>query len=333
MPAGAKVGVGERPVVYCLVPRHLAPKVFDLLRAHFSDDAGTEVVVECRSGERRLQENRRLESGPRPSAGERRRILHRRGRRVGARRAVEIAVEPPLLPRRARRYADQLTFVERIEPSAQELEDLDSGRVVTLIQAGDRESFSVIYMRYFDRVYTYLRIVFRDADDAEDATQQVFLKVFEGLPAFELRGGSFRGWLFVIARNHALNEIARTRPALISELVETGEPERGEPADESVLGWISDRELQMFIERMPLTQRQILFLRYVVDLSMKEISELLNLSPASARQQHSRALRFLRDRLAVLGRTGSRRGRVGSEVVMRVAPVLRLRRFVLVSAS
>lgn len=50
------------------------------------------------------------------------------------------------------------------------------------IQAGDRELFGTLYMRYLDRVYGYLLVVLNNRDEAEDATQQVFTKALEALP-------------------------------------------------------------------------------------------------------------------------------------------------------
>jgi RNA polymerase sigma-70 factor, ECF subfamily len=289
----------HRAVLFCLIPRRLAGEVHDPLHRHFAGDADVEVVVERRRADRRAGEDRRREEQSH-DAPERRRIRNLDGRRVGERRAVLVEVEPPPLPVEAIDYVEALTFVERLEPPSERAEDLDSGRLVTSFQGGDTEAFSTLYMRYFDRVYSYLRVLLEDAYEAEDGTQQVFTKVFEALPRYERREQPMRAWLFTVVRNHALGELRkRGRIELeeqeeIERLMTDGVPEEPEL---SVPGWISDRDLLLFMERLPLVQRQVLTLRYMMDMSNREVGEVLDRSPSEVRVLHHRAVRFLRERL------------------------------------
>jgi RNA polymerase sigma-70 factor (ECF subfamily) len=221
------------------------------------------------------------------------------------------------------------------ESSAAALEDLDTARLVARIQGGDRDAFALLYMRYFDRVYSYLRAIFGDEHEAENATQEVFIRVLESLPGYERRAGHpFRVWLFKIARNHALTQVRGLRrvelfePAAIDRRHE--QPILDEPHEPDALGWISDRELLMFVERLPLAQRQVLVLRYMVDLPDSEIALLLSCSTSDVRVLRSRALRFLRQRLAAVRhrQAGGVRGAPWRRR-LREAPVLRSRRFAL----
>jgi RNA polymerase sigma-70 factor (ECF subfamily) len=232
------------------------------------------------------------------------------GRRIGDRRALLVEVEPPPMPAKLSPYVDRLLFVERLEPPSEHEEDLDAARLVTSFQAGDSEAFTTLYMRYFDRVYSYLRVLLNDAHEAEDGTQQVFTKVFEALPRYERREQPLRAWLFTVVRNHAVSEIRkRKRVELedrdeIERLAARGIPEESEPP---VLGWISDRDVLLFVERLPLAQRQVLTLRYLLDMSNSEVGEILDRSPAEVRVLHHRAVSFLRDRLDAMGGNERRR--------------------------
>jgi RNA polymerase sigma-70 factor (ECF subfamily) len=242
-------------------------------------------------------------------------------------------VESGPLPRKARPYADRLVFVERVEPSTEQLEDQETARLVSRIQAGAPDLFPVLYMRYFDRVYGYLRTILNDPHEAEDASQHVFMQVLEALPRYERRKQPFRAWLFIIARNHALyrlrgqQRVQATPPEDISlerEIaVESGETE-GE------FDWLSDRELLMFVERLPLPQRQVLVLRFMLGLGTAEIASVLERSTDDVRMLQSRALRFLRERLSAVGRGSAERPRPArARRYLRQAPVLRSRRFAL----
>src|SRR5437764_915904 len=112
----------ERTIVYCIVPPLLAARLHEPLRRYFAADAEVEVVVEQRRRERRRAPERRSETTC-TSADERRRIRAESGRRVGERRAPLVPVDQRELPRVARRYAEQLRFVERVAPATQHAED------------------------------------------------------------------------------------------------------------------------------------------------------------------------------------------------------------------
>lgn len=336
------------PVVYCLVPHELAEALHEPLRKHFGARSGVRVVVDQRGRDRRARGERRdpaLASNGGPDAEsaaeraeERRRVRGIAGRRVGERRAPLIAIEDaPALPRRARRYADQLTFVERLEPSSEHLADLDTGRLVIRFQAGDPSAYSDIYMRYFDPVYAYVRVGLRDHHTAEDIAQQVFIKALEALPEFELRPGKpFRAWLFKIARNQVLGHL-RKEGRLDFEDPNDIDERREVPTaagEVNVLDWISDGDLMLFIERLPEPQRRTLVLRYMLGLSTEEIGTVLDRTPVAVRKLEHRALRFLESRLAAIGR-GPKRATRRAPTLMRIRrmTVVRARRYALGSPT
>ena len=99
-----------------------------------------------------------------------------------------------------------------------------------------------------------------------------------------------------------------------------------------VFGWIADRDLLILVERLPLVQRQVLLLRFMLDLPAAEVGEILGRSPVEVRKLQHRAMIFLRERLAALGRTPRSGDRIRSPWRRRKAQVgvLRERRFALV---
>jgi RNA polymerase sigma-70 factor (ECF subfamily) len=296
-------------IVYCVIPRDLAPELHDLLKRHFRQHPSVEVIVEGRFYQRRVTEDRRQTQG-RPES-ERRKVLSVDGCRISERRAVAVEVAAPALPRRAQPFADRLVFMERLAPSSTELEDSDTARLVARIQAGDHDLFAQLYLRYFDRVYSYLRILMRDDHEAEDAAQQVFMRVMDGLPRYERRSQPFRAWLFVIVRNLAHRYASSA------------------DADLGALDWINDREILMLIERLPLTQRQVLLLRFMLDLTHAETAAVLGRTPNEIRKAQGRALSFLRTRLTSLGRRTQRSGPAGFRRPLTQVRVLRQRRYAL----
>lgn len=316
---------------YCVVPWELADRLHEPLRRHFRNDPDVDVIVERRRRERRKQADRRAAASA-ATAEERRRIRGAGGRRVGERRAALAPIAPPTLPRVAQPFVEEIVFVERLEPSDQHSEDLDTARLVSRVQAGDSPLFAEIYMRYFDRVYSYLRIALDDDHAAEDATQQVFVKVMEALPRYERRTQPFRAWLFTIVRNHAIRQLEKRArlelvdPATLNERHQQAEDRA--PHGIEALTWVTDRELLMLIERLPVAQRQVLLLRFMMDMTTSDIAAVLDRSSDDIRALQSRALRFLQQRLTALGREPRRSERSMQMTRRRGSqPVLRARRY------
>jgi RNA polymerase sigma-70 factor (ECF subfamily) len=226
----------------------------------------------------------------------------------------------------------QITFCERLEVDAEQHEDIEAARLVTRFQAGDQEAVAAIYSCYFDRVYGYMKVLFNDPHEAENATSDVFAKVIEALPRYERRKQPFRAWLFVVARNTGLdrlrvaNRVEPMDPAEINDRRElTAAPESGL----SAVDWISDGDLLVFIERLPLAQRQVLALRYLLDLRVSEIAEVLGRSRTDVSTLQYRALKFLEQRLRAVGRAPRQRGLSRMRRWGTPATVARSRRFAL----
>ena len=318
-------------ITYCVLPRELADELHEHLRRHWRDDPGIEVIVDRRKVERRGAERRRRAGKP-PAGRERRVVRSEEGRRVAERRAASARVIAPALPRKARPYAKRLAFILRRMPSSQAAEDVDTARLVVEYQLGDRSALEDLYLRYFDRVYAYARVALRDPHSAEDVTQQVFTQVVEFLPRYQLRRGTpFRHWLFRIARNTMLDAREanlRAQPEEPARLELRRERGKGLEGVEA-LDWLTDADLYMFVEQLPPAQREVLVLRYVLDMSGKEIAEALGRRPDSVRQLLSRALRTLERQLAAVGHGRGRSDRSAMRERTRRAPVLSARRLAL----
>jgi RNA polymerase sigma-70 factor (ECF subfamily) len=216
-------------------------------------------------------------------------------------------------------------------------EDEDTARLVTEFQAGNAQAFAGLYSRYFDRVYGYLRVLFNNRDEAEETAQQAWTQVFEALPRYERRAQPFRAWLFVVVRNTALRrltELNRMAPMEASELDRHREEQgNGDEGLMATLDWITDPDLTLFIERLPLVQRQILLMRFMLDMSHRQVAGVLHKSEDDVRALQYRALTFLRKRLkAVERRAGigdpcDGGDRTPMQRVPDKANVLRARRF------
>jgi RNA polymerase sigma-70 factor, ECF subfamily len=154
--------------------------------------------------------------------------------------------------------------------------------VLRKAQRGDERAFSLIVRAYETPVFNYvLRLVGGDRSLAEDLTQEVFLRVFQGLPRFSLRC-KFTTWLFQVTKNRVLDELRSTerRPrnfvALddIAPLEVLDAPiERGETI-EALWRAIGDLSVDL---------KMALLLRDVAGLSYTEIADSLEITLATVK--------------------------------------------------
>jgi RNA polymerase sigma-70 factor, ECF subfamily len=277
-------------VIHAVIPRELAATLHPLLREQLKGDPSVDVVVDRRVGDRRTEWERRQAGGTL--------ALGRRcgPRRHGDRRGVGLRVLPPAdvpeLPDEATPFLEQLVFIERVEPSNAEAEDLDTARLVRDLQGGVMGAFDALYLRYFDRVYGYLRLLLRDDHEAEDATQHVFVRLLEKVGSYEQRRQPFRAWLMRIAHNVGIDILRKTTKLKVVSAEELDS--RRDGSDEGLasrpLEYVSDREVLALVEALPLLQRQVIVLHYLLGLRSVEVAPIIGRSPEAVRQLKRRAL-------------------------------------------
>lgn len=155
---------------------------------------------------------------------------------------------------------------------------------------GDRDAVRFLYVKYSDNVYGYVRSIVRDDKDAEDITQQVFLKLMTAIGRYQDRGVPFSGWLLRVARNVALDHLRRHKSTFAVEEIENHE-RSDEHADDRA------RTLREAFQELPEEQRTVVLMRHVVGLTPPEIAERLGRSESSIHGLHHRGRRALQQEL------------------------------------
>jgi RNA polymerase sigma-70 factor (ECF subfamily) len=151
-----------------------------------------------------------------------------------------------------------------------------------------------LYVRYADDVYGYVNSIVRDPHEAEDITQDVFVKLLPAIKKYEQRAVPFAGWLLRVARNAALDHLRSRRQIPCDEV------RVSDPAPEQV-GSDRLRSLQAAFDRLPEEQREVMILRHVAGLSPGEIASLLDKTESSIHGLHHRGRLAVQDALRELG--------------------------------
>jgi RNA polymerase sigma-70 factor (ECF subfamily) len=153
--------------------------------------------------------------------------------------------------------------------------------VLKKAQRGDERAFSLIVRAYETPVYNYVLRLVGDRSLAEDLTQEVFLRVYQGLPKFSLRC-RFTTWLFQVTKNRVLDELraVERRPRAVVALDDIPPLE--------VLDAPVDRLEAMdavwrAVNDLTVDLKMALLLRDVVGLSYTEIADSLEITLATVK--------------------------------------------------
>ncbi len=181
------------------------------------------------------------------------------------------------------------------------IEALKDVELVELVLAGEQNAFEVIVERYKDAVQNLAYRMLGNSTEAEDVTQEVFVRAYTQLATYK-PAHKFSTWLLSIASHLAIDQLRRRRfLALPLEDVPFLEwmADLGIGPEQSALQGEQQDEIQTYLQRLPGKYRAVIVLRYWYDLSYEEISTALNLTPAlvKARLHRARELlaRFIND--------------------------------------
>jgi len=166
--------------------------------------------------------------------------------------------------------------------------------IIQRVLAGDADAFRVIVHRYGGRLRGFCLARLGDADEADDALQDVLLRAYRSLGGFRL-GSSFASWLFAIAANRvrtrrvrsaAHGELAR-RAADVARLAPDPDPQ------EQAVSAIERTEVREAVARLPWPMRVVVELYYFAGLSVEDTAVALDLGIEAVKSRLLRARRLL----------------------------------------
>ncbi|MBN1135743.1 MAG: sigma-70 family RNA polymerase sigma factor [Anaerolineae bacterium] len=173
-------------------------------------------------------------------------------------------------------------------------------------QQGDELAIEVLVRRYQNYVYRLCYLVLRNEQDAEDMTQETFIRACRALPRFEIREGiSFEAWLYRIAVNCCRSRMRRKWYQIVpwqrmgfGEWIAASSEERPERV---VLRGEQRSQVLNAINKLGEKHRLVIILRYYAGLSNEEIANVLNIPSGTVRSRLHTARQRLRELLAASG--------------------------------
>ena len=162
----------------------------------------------------------------------------------------------------------------------------DEKELVERAQHHDQEAFAQLYEEHFDKIYRYITLKIGNKTEAEDMTQQVFLKALQSISSFKWKGIPFSAWLFRIAHNQVVDYFRKKKHTDV-------------PLDESLA--TNDNNPQLIVEQkldteqllsatkqLTEAQREVISLRFAGELSIAQVAKTMGKSQGAVKAlQHS----------------------------------------------
>jgi RNA polymerase sigma-70 factor, ECF subfamily len=182
----------------------------------------------------------------------------------------------------------------------------DEERLTKQAMNGDLGAFNQLVLRYQNMAYSRAYVLLGNPDEAEDATQESFIKAFQAMNGF--RGGSFRGWLLKIVTNSAYDWMRRSRRHPTQPLFP--EDENGDQLDSP--HWIVDpapstqtaveqnelsNDICGILKKLPEPYRSVLTLIDLYELDYTEAAQVLNIPLGTVKSRLARARLQMQKRL------------------------------------
>jgi RNA polymerase sigma-70 factor, ECF subfamily len=158
---------------------------------------------------------------------------------------------------------------------------------------GDPDAFARLYDLHVDGVYRFIFFRVGDGQVAEDVTSQVFLKAWEKLDGYQMRGLPFAAWLFRIARNLVIDYYRARRESVPLEAPEAIHVASDTDVDNNVAEKIELENLLALLHQLTDDQQQVLKLKFIDGLTTDEIAHQMGKRGGAVRALQMRGLQSL----------------------------------------
>ena len=172
--------------------------------------------------------------------------------------------------------------------------DSSDAELITHAQRGDVNAIGRLYDRHRESIFRYLWIRLDDRQLAEDLTGDVFMRMLDALPRYRLQGLPFRAWLYRIAHNLLVDHIRKMNHQITVPIDVVEEHAAGDDLDQTVELKRLNERLQVALMSLEPTQGEVVTLRFMAGLSLRETALTLGKTEAAIKALQHRGLSSLR---------------------------------------
>ena len=183
----------------------------------------------------------------------------------------------------------------------------DEQVLVDRISRGDSTAFQEFVDRYKKKIYYIAYDITGDHNDAEDVSQEVFIKVFRSLKTFR-RNAKISSWLYQISVNASIDLLRKksSKPEKSMDDIERadiqeslpGSGTRAQNPERSAEGFLMQKHISQALQKVSPKERSVFVMRHYNELKIREIAEILKISQGTVKALFYRATRKLRKELS-----------------------------------
>ena len=161
---------------------------------------------------------------------------------------------------------------------------------------GNAGDFDRLYSHYIAPIYRFIYMKVTHRQEAEDLAHEVFLNAWQGLPSYQSRGFPFSSWLYHIARNKVIDYYRLKKNVVgldaLGGMVDLAKTETS--VETELENNLNLEKIKAAIHKLNHDQQDVLLMRFVEELSYKEISAAIQKSEGAVRLIHHRAVKELK---------------------------------------
>lgn len=178
--------------------------------------------------------------------------------------------------------------------------DLNDTTLVDQAHNGNIKAIGDLYDRYQPRIYKYIRARVYDHHKAQDLTGEVFLLMVKNLPTYQDVGVPFSAWLYRIAHNLLVNHIKKeNRTELLPiSYANNNNHHVGNPTD-VLERQMTIESLVMALDKLEDIQREVIILRFIANLPIKEVAQIVDKTVAAVKALQHRGLLALKNNMDI----------------------------------
>jgi len=147
---------------------------------------------------------------------------------------------------------------------------------------GNQWAFTRLYDEHFDKVYRYVYLRIGNRPEAEDLTQEVFLKALQSIGSYKWRDVPFAAWLFRIAHNQVVDHVRKQSKHKRAPLEEAAAVSVEDPVAITEQK-LAEAELTDAVKKLPGAQQEVISLRFIAGLPIAEVARILNKSEGTVK--------------------------------------------------
>lgn len=173
----------------------------------------------------------------------------------------------------------------------------DEQSLVYRAQQQDREAFAQLYEVNFNRIYRYIVIRIGNNAEAEDLTQQVFIKALKSISSFKWKGVPFSAWLYRIAHNQIVDHLRKNKKRIIVPLDESLPSHESDPQSTAE----SKQDIEQLVAatgKLTAAQREVISLRFAGELPVAQVAKIMGKSEGAVKALQHSAIVSLRKALS-----------------------------------